>query len=56
MNTAFKFRHVKDMTPEERAQHDEIMAMLSPKVLVREQIRETDGDEAAEQFMEMSES
>lgn len=35
-----KIRLVKDMTPEERAQHEKYLEMLSPRVLFREEHRE----------------
>ena len=34
-----KFIHVNDMTPEQRAEHQRIMDMLSPKVIFREEHR-----------------
>lgn len=35
-----KIRLVKDMTPEERAEHEKMLAMLSPRVIAREAHRE----------------
>jgi hypothetical protein len=49
-----KFIRLADMTPEQLAERERLIGLLSPRVLAREMIREDAGDEAADTWYENS--
>jgi hypothetical protein len=50
------FLRVEDMTPAERAEHEECMANMPIRAMCREMVRGIGGDQAADEFERMIDS